>query len=51
VDLKNAGRDERDDLAAPGPPTHSVSAAAFEETQAIGVESTGKSGKKAKKRG
>lgn len=51
VDLKNALRDERDDLAGPGSPTPDVAAASLGETQATGVESTGKSGKKAKKRG
>jgi len=51
VDLKNALRDERDDLAAPSPPAFDVAAASLGETQATGVESAGKSGKKAKKRG
>lgn len=48
VDLKNASRDERDELAAPGFPTEPVTSAALGETQATGIE--GKSGKKAKKR-
>jgi signal peptidase complex subunit 2 len=51
VDLKNAGRDERDDLAAPRPPANNVAAASLGETQSTGVESAGKNGKKAKKRG
>ena len=48
MDLKNASRDERDELAAPGAPTDTVASAAMGETQATGIES--KSGKKAKKR-
>lgn len=51
VDLKNALRDERDDLAAPSPPAGDIAAASLGETQATGVESAGKSAKKAKKRG
>ena len=51
VDLKNALRDERDDLAAPSPPANNVAAASLGETQATGIESAAKSGKKAKKRG
>lgn len=51
VDLKNALRDERDDLAAPGPATNIVASAALGETQVDVAESTGKSSKKAKKRG
>lgn len=50
VDTKSALRDERDELAAPGPPTNVIASAALGETQATGAE-TGKSGKKAKKRG
>jgi signal peptidase complex subunit 2 len=50
VDLKNAGRDERDELAAPGPavPTNMVASAALGETQATGIESN--STKKTKRR-
>ena len=51
VDLKNALRDERDDLAAPSLPANNVAAASLGETQATGIESAAKSGKKAKKRG
>jgi signal peptidase complex subunit 2 len=51
VDLKNALRDERDDLAAPSPPVNNIAAASLGETQATGVQSAVKSGKKAKKRG
>jgi signal peptidase complex subunit 2 len=51
VDLKNALRDERDDLAAPGSPADTAAAASLGESQATGLESTAKSGKKAKKRG
>jgi len=52
VDLKNAGRDERDELAAPGPAvsSNSVASAAFGETQATGVESSSNSIKKTKRR-
>jgi hypothetical protein len=50
VDLKNAGRDERDELAAPSPavPTNMVASAALGETQATGIESN--STKKSKRR-
>lgn len=50
VDTKSALRDERDELAAPGPNTDFVASAALGETQATGAD-TGKSGKKTKKRG
>lgn len=52
VDLKNAGRDERDELAAPGPavPTNMVASAALGETQATGIEGTSNSTKKTKRK-
>lgn len=50
VDQKSALRDERDELAAPGPETNIVASAALGETQNV-AETTGKSSKKAKKRG
>jgi hypothetical protein len=48
VDSKNAGRDERDELAAPVIPTNTVASAALGETQATGIESNGT--KKTKRR-
>lgn len=50
VDQKSALRDERDELAAPGPQTKLTASASLGETQDV-AETTSKSSKKAKKRG
>jgi hypothetical protein len=50
VDPKNAGHDERDELAAPGLPTNNVVSASLGETQATGIEGSSSSTKKTKRR-
>ncbi|KAK5126995.1 hypothetical protein LTR85_008354 [Meristemomyces frigidus] len=50
ADTKNASRDERDELAAPGPEVERI-AQSNGSVEASGTESKGKSGKRSKKRG